>query len=271
MLKATTFVALLVPGMIEAIRYSFGLLGARPLTALLQATGLWAIRFLFVALAITPARQIFGMPRLMLVRRMLGVAASGYAAIHLGVFAADKMFDLATVASEIALRAYLGVGALALALLSGLAAISTDAMIHRLGTRRWQMLQRSVYAIGVIAVLHFFMQSRINAAEPTVMAGLLMWLLGYRILYWRGGTRLATSRSALLGLAGAAGLLTAFGEASYFALFTGIDPVQVLAADLSLAGGLRPAWIVAAIALGIVALAMARDSLERLVMRPYSP
>lgn len=167
--------------------------------------------------------------------------------------------------------AYLTIGAVALILLCALAALSTDAMIRRLGARRWQMLQRSVYAIALIATLHFFMQSKINATEPTVMAGFLLWLLGYRVLYWHGGTRLAASRRALVGLGFGAGLLTAFGEAAYFAFFTGIEPMRVLEADLSLVAGLRPPWIVLAIALGIVASAVARDLLERPFIRPYSP
>lgn len=270
-LKATTFLVLFAPGVINAVGYPLGLLGARPITALIQAMGLWAIRLLFVALAITPARQILRVPRLILVRRMVGIAAFGYAAIHLVAFAADKMFDLAVIASEIVLRGYLTVGAIALVLLCALAAISTDAMIRRLGARRWQMLQRSVYAIAFIATVHFFMQSKINATEPTVMAGLLLWLLGYRVLYWRGGARPAASRPVLIGLSFGAGLLTALGEATYFALFTGIDPTRVLEANLSLVAGLRPSWIVLAIALGIVALAVARDLLERPFIRLYSP
>lgn len=270
-LKATTFLALFVPGVINAIDYSLGLLGARPITALIQAMGLRAIRLLFVALAITPVRQIIRLPRLLLIRRMVGIAAFAYAAIHLVAFAADKMFDLATVASEIVLRTYLTIGAVALTLLCALAAISTDAMIRRLGARRWQMLQRSVYAIALIATLHFFMQSKINATEPTVMAGLLLWLLGYRVLYWHGGTRLAASRPVLASLCFGAGLLTAFGEAAYFALFTGIDPLRVLEADLGFAAGLRPAWIVLAITLGITALAVVRDLLERPFIGLYSP
>lgn len=270
-LKAVTLLALFVPGAAYAAAYALDLLGPRPITALIQALGLWAIRLLFLALAVTPARQVLRAPRLILVRRMIGIAAFGYAASHLVAFAADKMFDLATVASEIARRTYLTIGAVGLALLCALAALSTDAMIRRLGARHWQALQRSVYAVAFIATLHFFMQSKINAAEPTVMAGLLVWLLGYRVLYWYGGARLAASRPVLVALALGAGLLTALGEAAYFAAFTGVDGMRVLEADLSLAAGLRPAWIVLATALGVVALAVARDLLERPFTRPYSP
>ncbi len=230
-LKAATFLALFVPGLANALEYALGLLGPRPIAALIQAMGLWAIRLLFAS----------------------------YASIHLFAFAADKMFDLAAVVSEIVLRVYLAIGAVGLILLCALAAISTDGMIRRLGAPRWQALQRGIYAIALLATIHFFMQSKIDATEPTVMAGLLLWLLGYRALLWYGGTRLVTARLSLVGLSFAAGLTTAFGEAVYFGLFTGVDPMLVLQADMSLAAGFRPAWIVLAIALTAVACAFARD------------
>ena len=258
-LKAATFLALFVPGLANALEYALGLLGPRPIAALIQAMGLWAIRLLFASLAITPARQVLRAPQLVSVRRMIGLAAFAYASIHLFAFAADKMFDLAAVASEIVLRVYLAIGAVGLILLCALAAISTDGMIRRLGAPRWQALQRGIYAIALLATIHFFMQSKIDATEPTVMAGLLLWLLGYRALLWYGGTRLVTARLSLIGLSFAAGLITAFGEAAYFGLFTRVDPMLVLQADMSLAAGFRPAWIVLAIALTAVACAFARD------------
>ena len=92
-LKAATFLALFVPGMINAFEYALGSLGPRPFTALIQAMGLWAIRLLFISLSITPARQVLRAPRLVLARRMIGVAAFLYASIHLFAFAADKMLE----------------------------------------------------------------------------------------------------------------------------------------------------------------------------------
>ncbi len=266
-LKATTFLALFVPGLTNALEYPLSLLGPRPVTALTQAMGLWAIGPLFVSLAITPVRQALRAPLLVSLRRMIGIAAFVYASIHLVAFAADKMFDLAAVASEIVLRVYLAIGAVGLILLCALAVISTDGMIRRLGAPRWQAFQRGVYAIALLVTIHFFMQSKIDATEPTVMAGLLLWLLGYRALLWYGGTRLVTARLSLVGLSFAAGLTTAFGEAVYFGLFTGVDPMLVLQADLSLAAGFRPAWIVLAIALIAVACAFARDLSASFVTR----
>jgi methionine sulfoxide reductase heme-binding subunit len=270
-LRAATFVALFLPGTVTAAQYVLDMLGAKPVTELIHVTGLWAIRLLFIALAITPARQALRLPKLIDVRRMIGVAAFAYAAAHLSIYAVDQMFDLATIASEILLRFYLTIGAAALVLLLALAATSTDGMVRRLGAKRWQALQRCVYVIAPLAALHFFLQSKAHSPEPTVMAGLLLWLMGYRALSWRGGTRLAQARSSLLALSAGAALVTALGEAAYFGLFTGVDPTRVLEADLSLAAGVRPAWVVLAAGLALTAAALLRDASAAPAARPSRP
>jgi methionine sulfoxide reductase heme-binding subunit len=259
-LKALTLAALFVPALVLAAQYLADALGARPITELIHGTGLWAFRLLLVSLAITPLRQVLRLPRLILVRRMLGIATFCYAALHLTLYAGDEMFNLDLVLTEILHRLYLAIGAAALMLLLALAATSTDGMVQRLGGKRWQALQRSVYVIALLATLHFFMQSKIDESEPTVMAGLLLWLMGYRALAWRGGVTLATARAALAGLSLAAALLTALGEAGFFGLFTGIPASLVFAADLSLAAGPRPAWIVLAAGLALTLLAGLREA-----------
>jgi sulfoxide reductase heme-binding subunit YedZ len=243
-LKAIALLSVTSPAVVMAYRYLSGVLGARPITELIHDTGLWAIRLLFISLAITPARQILQLPRLIILRRMLGVGTFCYAATHLAMDAADKMFDLALEIDEIARRFYLAIGAAALILLLALAATSTDAMVRRLGGSRWQALQRFVYVIAGLAALHFFLQSKIDATEPTIMFGLLIWLLAYRVLCWYGGTSLATAPWSLLLLGLGSALATALGEVAYFGAFTGIDPALVLGADLSFAAGPRPTWIV---------------------------
>src|SRR5581483_9687902 len=146
--------------------------------------GLWTIRFIFLALAVTPLRAVLQWPRLILVRRMVGVAAFAYVLVHFGLYITQEAFDLAKVASEILLRIYLTIGFVALLGLAALAATSTDAMVRRLG-RRWQRLHRLVYAIALLAVVHYWMQAKLEVWEPTVMAGIYTWLMGYRALAWR--------------------------------------------------------------------------------------
>jgi methionine sulfoxide reductase heme-binding subunit len=258
-LKLVVFVALFVPGLWTAVDFALGNLGARPLTEVIHAVGLWMIRFLFLSLLITPARELLRWPRLILVRRMVGVAAFAYGLAHIGGYVADQMFDLAKVATEIALRIYLTIGFVALLMLAALAATSTDGMIRRLGSERWRRLHRLSYVIGILGLIHFFIQSKLDVTEPTIMAGFFVWLMGYRAIapVWRGRAMPVWTTGAL---AVAAGLVTALGEAAYFWAVNGVDPTRVLAANLVFGLGLRPAWIVFLTAAALTAATALRTS-----------
>ena len=242
--KAAVWLALPLPAVWIAVAFGLGLLGARPLNEAIHQFGLWTIRLVFIALAITPLRQVLRWPQLALVRRRIGVAAFVYGAAHLTLFAADQMFDLEKVAVEIALRLYLTIGFVALLGLAALAATSTDRAVRRMGPRAWQRLHRAVYPVAVLAVAHFFMQSKLDEWEPTLMAGFLVWLLGYRALARRLGTRagLPIRWIATLGLFAAA--TTGLGEAAWFWWLSGADPWRLLGVEFSPATGVRPAAVV---------------------------
>jgi len=261
-LKLAVFVALFVPGLWTAVFFAAGWLGPRPYTEAIHQVGLWMLRFLFIALAITPLRQIVQWPRLILVRRMVGVAALAYGLAHISLFIADEKFDLAKVASEIVLRIYLTIGFTALMGLAALAATSTDAMVRRLGARRWQRLHRIVYGIGLLAVIHYCMQSKLDLWEPMIMAGVYAWLIGYRLLVKFVGVRGRLPLAWVGALSLAVPVLTALGEAAYFNLALGVDPARVIAANWSLALGLRPAAIVLALGLGVTAIGAARPLID---------
>ena len=183
--KIAAFTASVLPALWIAYQAVTGDLGVRPVTEAIHQAGDWALRFLLITLAITPAQRILNYPRIILARRTLGVASAGYAVLHLSLYVLDQHFDLFKVASEIILRIYLLIGALALTGLIALAATSTDAAISRLGSGRWHALHRLVYGIALIGAVHFFMQSKLDLYEPVLMAGFLIWLLAYRALYRR--------------------------------------------------------------------------------------
>ena len=152
-------------------------------------TGLWGIRLLALALAITPFRQIFAQPRIVLLRRMIGVAAFTYLVIHFCFYVADQKYAVGTVASEIARRFYLTIGFATLLVLLSLAVTSTDGMMRRL-RRRWQTLHRLVYLAAIVGTVHYFIQVKLNVYEPTWFAGIIGWLLIYRLLaHWFGVQR----------------------------------------------------------------------------------
>lgn len=282
-LKLAVFVGLFAPAGWVVFAYAFDLLGARPLTEAIHQLGLWTIRLIFLALAVTPLRQILAWPRLIVLRRMLGVAAFAYVIAHFSLYVASEKFDLATVASEILRRVYLTIGFAALLGLAALAATSTDGMLRRLGGRRWQHLHRLVYAIGVLAVIHYCFQSKLDEWEPTIMAGLLFWLLGYRLLLWRFGRRGQLAVGWVAGLGAAAVLVAGFGEALYFRLAFHAPMIRVLDADLSLQTGVRPAVVVLGFSLAVTLAGLlrarfaksarpglARHARSRLYVTPFS-
>ncbi|HZT52388.1 MAG TPA: protein-methionine-sulfoxide reductase heme-binding subunit MsrQ [Stellaceae bacterium] len=254
-LKSAVFVFLFLPGLWVALALSQGWLGSRPLTEAIHQIGLWTIRFIFLALTITPARRMLNWPKLIEVRRMIGVAAFFYICIHFTLYTVDEAFAWGTIASEIVRRIYLTIGFTALLGLAALAATSTDGMVRRIGARRWQRLHRIVYGIGVLAIIHFFMQSKANVWEPLWMAGLFLWLMGWRLLDWLAprGRSVPLWQVALLGLVAA--VATGFGEAGYYAVFNHAPFMRVLDANFSSMAGVRPSWVVLGVTSAMTALA----------------
>jgi sulfoxide reductase heme-binding subunit YedZ len=250
---AITLAAALLPGFWIAGLALAGALGARALKQAINLTGDWSIYLLLVTLAVTPARHILAAPRLLLARRTLGLTACGYAALHLVLYAFDLDFDLGRVASEIVLRLYLTIGAVALVGLAALAATSWDGAVRRLGGVRWNRLHRLVHACALLSVVHFLLRSPTDTFEPMLLAGLLAWLAGFRLLRRRG----EVGPDRLVALAIATAVLTACAETSWHAAATGIDPWRILAAHLDVGYGLRPAWwvLIAGLAAALAALA----------------
>ena len=266
-LKAGVFVALFIPGVLVAYGYAHDQLGARPLNEAIHQIGNWSLKLIFLSLAVTPARHLLQWPRLILVRRMVGVAAFGYATAHLVLYVVDQAFDLEKVAVEIAMRFYLTIGFSVLVILSAMAATSTDAMMRRLGGRGWRRLHQLIYGAAFLAVLHFFMQTKVSVNEPWVMIGLYAWLMGYRILAWARRSERRVPLWSIAGLSIASALFTALGEAIYFWLKLGTDPTLVLSANLMTTVGMRPSWVVLAITLGLVLVGQLRQQ-EQLRLRP---
>lgn len=262
-MKLAVFISLFIPGLWVAYALNQGLLGPRPVNQAIHEIGLWAIRLLLLSLAITPLRQILRWPELILARRMIGVGAFAYVAIHLFLYTVDEKFNLLKVVNEIYLRIYLTIGFTALLGLATLAITSTDAMIARLGAKNWQRLHRLVYGITILACIHFYMQSKADVWEPMWMTGLFSWLMGYRLLQALRRRRGAPSGLWLIGLALTAAAFTAVGEAVYYWALMGTDPLLVLPANLSTFAGIRPSWIVLAVGLVIALAGTLRASLAK--------
>jgi sulfoxide reductase heme-binding subunit YedZ len=231
--------------------------GARPLNDVIHRAGFWMLMFLLASLAVTPLRRITRFGGLIDVRRMIGVGAFVYGVAHISLYAADQMYDLAKVASEIALRVYLTIGFTALVGLAVLAATSTDAMVRRLGAPRWQRLHYAVYGIAVLALIHYFQQTKADVSVPTFTAGVFGWLMGYRIVTRLWGRRGELPTLAVVGLSVVVAALTFIAEAIGLAIKFDVSPLLVFEADLDFDAGLdmiRPGWQVLGAGLAMSAL-----------------
>jgi methionine sulfoxide reductase heme-binding subunit len=242
-----------------------GELGARPVTEAIRISGDWALRLLWLALLITPARRILAAPRLIRARRVLGLGTCALTVLHFGLYALDQQFDWVVVGLEILLRTYLAVGAAATLGLVALAATSSNRAVMRLGGANWNRLHRAVYAIAGLSWIHFLLRSRTDTFEPMLMFGLVVWLIGYRLVHRRSRD---VTPARLVGLAAAAAVLTAGAEISWHAAATGVDAWRILAAHLDIANGLRPAWWVFSAGLGAAAAgALGRVRAQRPISR----
>ena len=231
--------------------------GARPLNDLIHRAGFWALVFLGVTLAVTPFRRITRYGNLIDVRRMLGVGTFCYIAAHLTLFTADQGFDPGKVVHEISHRWYLIIGGTAWLGLATLAATSTDGMVRRLGGLRWRRLHQLVYGIALLALIHYFQQTKADITVPTFAASLFGWLICYRLLAWWRGTGELTTLS-LFALTIAVASLTFIGEAIGIAIAFHVSPLRVFEVAFDLDAGIRPGWEVLAAGLAVVALDFVR-------------
>jgi sulfoxide reductase heme-binding subunit YedZ len=155
-------------------------LGADPQKTLERTLGLWALRFLILALCVTPLRRLGG-PNLLRYRRAIGLLAFYYAALHLTVYTVlDQGLDLGAIWADIVKRPYITIGMLAFTILVPLAVTSNHAMIRRLGGSAWSRLHRLVYVAIAAAALHFLMLVKTWPAEPVIYAVIIAALLLFR-------------------------------------------------------------------------------------------
>lgn len=161
-------------------------LTANPVEFLTRSSGTWTLVCLLVTLAITPLRRLTGQPALVRLRRMCGLFAFFYGAMHFMAWVWwDRGFDPAAMLQDIGERPFITVGFAAFVLLTALAVTSTQWAMRRLG-KRWQQLHRAVYLIGCLAVLHYWWHKagKNDLAQPALYAGVLALLLGWRLAAW---------------------------------------------------------------------------------------
>ncbi len=182
-LKAALFVAALAP---LARLIFFGVsdrLGANPIEFITRSTGTWTLVFLLITLTVTPLRKLSGWHSLIKLRRMFGLFAFFYACLHFTTYIwLDQFFDLASIYKDVIKRPFITVSFPSFLLMIPLAVTSTNAMVRRLGGKRWQRLHRLVYVIAIGGVIHYWWLVKKDITDPAIYAFILVLLLAYRVL-----------------------------------------------------------------------------------------
>lgn len=256
-LRLVTLIGLCLPALELAWRWYNGDLEPRPVTVATHSTGDWAVIFLMLSLAMTPARALLDWMPLVQIRRRIGVAAALYAGAHFLIYVLDQKWNLIVVATEIIKRFYLTIGFVTLLMLVALAITSTDGWQKRL-RRNWKRLHWLIYPAAFIAIVHFFIQSKVKIGEPAFTAGLFAWLMLWRVL----PSKLQRDYLGLVLLGVSATLATVVFEAAWYWLVNGRDPIVALLANLDPELVFRPAQkVLIASLLVIAAMALRRLAL----------
>ncbi len=180
--KPVVFALCLVPGLlVVGDTYEItGSLGANPVEEIQDRLGNWGLRFIMIALAVTPLRRLTGWNWLQRFRRMLGLFAFFYTLLHFLVWLIlDQGVLWSAIVEDIAKRPFITIGFAALLILTAMAATSTAGMRRRLG-RRWQQLHYGAYAVGILGVWHYWWQVKKDITEPLIYAVILAVLLAAR-------------------------------------------------------------------------------------------
>ncbi len=182
-IKPIVFLSCLSPLTVLCWRAYFDDLSANPISDITNTTGTWTLRFLMITLAITPLRKITRWNILIQLRRMLGLFAFFYVCLHFLTYIwLDQFFQFEDILKDVARRPFITVGFTAFLLLIPLALTSTKKMIRRLGGRRLNTLHKLIYVAGICGVIHYLWLVKADTQRPSIYAGILVLLLGYRLI-----------------------------------------------------------------------------------------
>lgn len=179
-------IGLFIVSLIPAVWLTYALftnqLGANPIEAITRETGLWALRFLWLTLLITPLQWITGWNAIVTLRRMLGLYVFFYATLHMLLYLwLDQFFDINDIIKDIIKRPFITIGFFTFTSLIPLAITSNNKMVKRLGGKRWKKLHRLTYFIAIASSVHFYMLVKQDKTEPLFYISLLVILLGVRV------------------------------------------------------------------------------------------
>lgn len=188
-IKPFVFIVSLIPLLIAVARI-FGLyenylgsLGANPVESLMDHLGQWGLRFILIALTITPLQKLTRVAWLGQFRRMLGLFAFTYVLSHFLVYLfLDQGLAFKYIIEDIVERPFITLGMISLTLLTAMAITSTNAMRRKLKAN-WQRIHYGAYVVAILGVWHYWWQVKLDITEPVIYALIACLLLGSRIAF----------------------------------------------------------------------------------------
>ncbi len=181
--RQLVFINGILPALLIIIDGWRGKLGVNPVEFITRATGVLTLVFLVISLMVTPLRKTFGWSWLLKQRRLIGLYAFFYGVAHLLTYLAyDRGWELQTVIGDVYKRPFIAIGMFGFLLMVPLAVTSTNAMIKKLGGKRWNQLHRLTYIIAIAGVVHYYMIVKSDITYPLFFAIVVSLLLGYRVV-----------------------------------------------------------------------------------------
>ena len=172
-------------------------LGGDPVKGIIHYIGKGGLHLLILCLLVAPLSCWLGQPRLIRLRRPIGLYSALWAVAHISNYAIfDLQFDWPLIVSELVQRPYIIVGLTALLILLVLAVTSLPQLVRKLG-RRWRAVHSGIYLALVLACVHFWWSVKGLELEPLIygLAALALLSLKRRPL-WRLAVRAHKASSA---------------------------------------------------------------------------
>ena len=257
-LKITALAVAAAPAVVMLNDWRTGAFGPLPVVSLVYWSGVWAAALLIATLAVTPARHVLRFGGLIEARRILGLAGLFYSLVHLVAFFALLRWNWAAIFNQATGRISLVVASVSLAGLLVLGATSTDAAVARLGGARWHRLHRLNLWVTGLAIGHFLLSPGIFSLQYT-LAGLLFWLVGWRVLR-SSGTSPGLLQLAALALAST--VFVVLCEIGWLWAWQRVPPAETLETLVAFEDEIPPPWIVMAAGLAAMAVAVVRARLS---------
>ena len=172
----------LVCGLWLALTFYWGIndeLGADPVEALINFTGIGAVNLLILSLLMSPLAQKLRQPFFIQSRRLIGLYSFTYAVFHLMSFLVFEIqLDIALFFSELIKRPYITVGMVVFSVLFLLAITSVNKIKVQMG-KRWQKLHNWVYLALPLAILPYCWSIKLITLQPALyilVTAFVLWL-----------------------------------------------------------------------------------------------